>query len=346
MEEERQHSRSPFLLLANDYGIMASLCLILWMLTGETLFFVNIFVSTMPGVFFAIPVVLVIAVWKRHIRTALLTVLPIVAFCVLYLPRFQAPVVEAVDGQSVTLLTYNLRVSNRNIEALDTILQEADADIVSLQELNPDIARWIETDLAEQYPHQIVFLNTNDTAAYIDQIFMMSDNPVDYGGRALLSRYPIASYDIVPSDIETTLYIRAELDINGQDLTVYNVHLPPPLPTNIFSTDIRSDGLVDLLQAAEADEHVIFMGDFNMTDRSKDYDVINTQYTDVFTTVERGLGTTWPNGNNLSSLLSFIPSLIRIDYMFVSDDIVPQESGVVYSGVSDHYPVWAEVVLK
>ena len=41
-----------------------------------------------------------------------------------------------------------------------------------------------------------------------------------------------------------------------------------------------------------------------------------------------------------------MPSFIRIDYTFVGGAIAPQSARVIREGVSDHYPLYAEVVLE
>ncbi|GAB5492195.1 MAG: endonuclease/exonuclease/phosphatase family protein [Phototrophicaceae bacterium] len=337
------HQILPF--FADIYGFCISLLLIIWLLTGERLFFSNIFVSLMPAIFYGIPFVLLFALWRGRLRTGAFLILPIIGFLVLYAPAFVPRTVPTADGIELSLLTYNLRASNTNTAQLDTILAETDADIVSLQEASSEISDWVEVQWAEEYPYQIRFTVEDENPEYAGALTLLVNDIAQYAGRLFLSRYPIDEYEIVPSSIQTTLYIRAELDINGRNVTVYNIHLPPPLPVNIFSTNTRHEGLVDILQVAQSSETVILMGDFNMTDQSEDYRLISSEYTDVFSTTSSGLGTTWANGNNLSPVLFFIPSLIRIDYMFVSDNIIPQFASVIRGGVSDHYPLYTEVVL-
>lgn len=316
MTEQRPIFHRLFLLLADMYGLYVSLLLIIWILTGEKFFFTNIFVSVMPSIFYGIPIVLLIAMWQRSLRTSLFLILPIIGFLILYSPAFIPRTVPEADGTELSLLTYNLRASNTNTSELDNILNQADADIVSLQEVSFEIGEWVEAQWIEDYPYQIRFTIEDETPEYIGALPLLASDISQYAGRMTLSRYPIEDYDIVPSSIKTTLYIRSEININGRNISVYNVHLPPPLPINIFSTEVRHAGLVEILEVAQASEDVILIGDFNMTDQSEDYRLVAEQYTDVFTTTSTGLGTTWANGNNLSSALFFMPSFIRIDYTF------------------------------
>lgn len=319
------------LILADMIGFYISFLLIFWVIFGEQFFLINIFVSLMPAVFYLIPIVLLIALWLRSKHTIAFVILPIIAFLILYLPAFLPRSIPPVEGTKVSLLTYNLRASNTNTEALDTILTNADADIVSLQEVSFEIGEHVENQWIEDYPYQIRFTVEDENPDYADELFLLVDDVAQYSGRLLLSRYPIEDDEVVLASVGTTLYIRAEININGDMLTVYNVHLPPPLPTNsLFNTDARHQGLVTALESIES-ENVILMGDFNMTDQSADYNLISEKYRDVFSTSQSGLGTTWANGNNLSPMLSFLPSLIRIDYMFVGETLHPQSATISQS---------------
>ena len=341
--KKRHFFQRILLMLADMYGLYISLLLILWLISGERFFLVNMFVSLMPGIFYFIPIVVLMTLWLRSRHTALLLLMPIIAFSILYMPALMPRTIADSDGTRLSLLTYNLRASNINTEALDTILSEADADIVSLQEVSFEIGEHVENQWIDDYPYQIRFTVEDESPDYADELLLLVSDVSQYAGRMILSRYPIVDDEIVLSSVGTTLYVRAELDINGRNLTVYNVHLPPPLPgKSIFTTIARHQGLLTILESIESDD-VILMGDFNMTDQSGDYHLISGQYTDVFRTVQSGLGTTWANGNNLSPMLSFLPSVIRIDYMFVSESISPQSAQVIYSGVSDHYPLYAEI---
>jgi endonuclease/exonuclease/phosphatase family metal-dependent hydrolase len=345
MPQKRRILHRIPLILADMVGLYLSLLLIVWLITGERFFFVNIFVSLMPGVYYLIPIVLVIALWQRSLRTLAFAILPILAFTILYIPAFLPRTISQAEGTPLALLTYNLRASNTNTEALNTILVNADADIVSLQEVSIEIADWAESQWIEQYPYQIRFTVDDETPEYANELNLMVSDISQYAGRMTLSRYPITDYETVLTSVGTVLYIRAEIDINGRNLTVYNVHLPPPLPINVFSTELRHQGLVELLDSVQS-EDVILMGDFNMSEQSQDYKRVSGRYIDVFASVQTGLGTTWANGNNLSPMLFFIPSIIRIDYMFVSESIIPQSAQAIRDGVSDHYPLYTELILK
>jgi endonuclease/exonuclease/phosphatase family metal-dependent hydrolase len=332
MRKYRSKLARSLLFLLNSYGFALSLLILLWFFTGERLFFVNVFISVTPAIFYALPFALFLAILLKSRRSIYFLLIPSVICFVWYAPRFLPRSIENAQGQELVLLSYNLYAGNHNYSSLDTILSEADADIVSLQEVNWETANWLEATWTDEYPYYVRYVRQHGMSQYT--------------GRFLLSRYPITDYEIVNSvGIDTKLYIRAELDVLGQALTVYNIHMPPP-SYRYFNTFNRSESVTRLLTAAKNDETVILMGDFNMTDQSEDYRRMSSAYQDVFVESATGLGTSFPNGRRYFDALPFLPSMIRIDYMFLSEDFAPQESRVLREGASDHFPLWARVILE
>jgi endonuclease/exonuclease/phosphatase family metal-dependent hydrolase len=332
MQKYRSKLARGLLFLFNSYGFALSLLILLWFFTGERLFFVNVFISLTPAIFYILPFALFLAILLRSRKSIFFMLIPSLICFVWYAPRFLPRSIENAKGQELVLLSYNLYAGNHNYGLLDTILSEADADIVSLQEVNWETANFLETNWTDEYPYFVRYVRQHGMS--------------QYSGRFLLSRYPITDYEIVNSvGIDTKLYIRAELDVLGQALTVYNIHMPPP-SYRYFNTVNRSESVTRLLNAAKNDETVIMMGDFNMTDLSEDYRRMSNGYQDVFVESATGLGTSFPNGRRFTNALPFLPSMIRIDYMFLSEDFAPQESRVLREGASDHFPLWARVILE
>jgi vancomycin resistance protein VanJ len=331
MVKDRSRLENFFIVCLNGYGFVLSLLLLIWFFTGEKYSFVNLFVSITPAIFYALPFVLFLAIILKSRASIVFLLIPTVFCAMLYVPRFLPRSIENAEGQELTLLSYNLYARNHNYEALDAILREANADIVSLQEVNWETANWLETEWTSTYPYTVRYT--------------LERGESQYSGRFLLSRYPISDYEIVDSPVHTKLYIRAELDVLGQELTVYNIHMPAP-DYRGFYTRSRSRSVTRVLKAAQEYRPVILMGDFNMTDQSEDYRRMSSNYQDAFLETSAGLGTSFPNGRRFHNLLGFLPSMIRIDYIFLSAEFAPQESRVLHEGASDHFPLWARVILK
>jgi vancomycin resistance protein VanJ len=331
MVKYRSRLESIFIACLNSYGFILSLLLLLWFFTGEQFFFVNLFVSITPAIFYALPFALFLAIALKSRRAMLFLIIPTLVCTLLYAPRFLPRSIEQADGRELVLLTYNLYAGNHNYAALDTILRDANADIVSLQEVNWETANWLEAEWKTAYPYTVRYALRHGMSQYT--------------GRFLLSRYPITNYEIVDSPINTKLYIRAELDLLGRELTVYNIHMPPP-DYRGFDTSDRSESISRVLNAAQGDSPVILMGDFNMTDQSEDYRRMSSQYQDAFVETSVGLGTSFPNGRRFHEGLSFLPPMIRIDYIFLSEEFAPQATRVLREGASDHFPLLSRVILE
>ncbi|MDX2140908.1 MAG: hypothetical protein SF123_22680 [Chloroflexota bacterium] len=75
------------------------------------------------------------------------------------------------------------------------------------------------------------------------------------------------------------------------------------------------------------------------------YSEIAAQWNDSFREAGVGLGTSWPVSTARGDLLSFIPPLIRIDYLWHSDDLRAQWAGQAPPLGSDHLGLVAELVV-
>lgn len=333
MAKHRPRIINLLLLFLDGCGIAMSLLIILWLTTGEKLFFVNLFVNIQPAVYYALPFALFLVILLRSYRSLLFLAIPIIAFIFLYAPRFLPSPIEAAEGQELVLLSYNLQAGNHAYAVLDGIITRADADIISFQEVNRDMVDYLTTEWGDEYPHVLHYSSPYDT--------------YEYTGRFFMSRFPILSYEMTRAPrITHLMYIRAELEISGESVVVYNVHLPSPRYTPVFDTSVRSASMTAMLERANEDSPVIFMGDFNMTDQTNDYHRISSRYQDSFALTSSGLGTSWPNARFANPLLGFLPAFIRIDYIFLSEEFAPQETRVLREGASDHFPLWARIILK
>ncbi len=149
----------------------------------------------------------------------------------------------------------------------------------------------------------------------------------------------------------------ADIEFEGKIIRVINVYLNPfafdkqkVKPTDdlqenrstvryivkrlIPTFKIHEKEIRDIRRAVEVSPYpVILAGDFNSVPNSYEYYQIAGKLTDAFVAVGRGLGTTFHDYK--------FP--IRIDYIFVSPEVVPIHYRVDRSiKLSDHYPVIAE----
>jgi vancomycin resistance protein VanJ len=314
------------------YSVSVSLLLLLWLLTGERLFFVNMFVNLLPAAFYPMLVLLPLMLVMRIWRVVLLLLPAAIVFACLYAPAFLPKVpVAPSSAPEITVLTYNILAINRNLDAVARVILDTDADIVAIQEAQIEFQTYAETHLAERYPYIASF---------------QAPGTPRYEGRMLLSKYPILNAHVAAGYARTILYLRAEIDVSGETIALYNVHLHPPSPRWIFSTAARHGDLEVLLaETTQETLPTLIVGDFNMTDATADYRLIASQYIDTYRERGDNIGTSHPNGGVLHHRLSVIPSFIRIDYIFHDAAFTAVDTQVIRAGSSDHFPLWARLRL-
>jgi endonuclease/exonuclease/phosphatase (EEP) superfamily protein YafD len=258
----------------------------------------------------------------------------IVAFLICYAPLLlpHSPTAVASDAPILTVATYNIEAITSDPQRVLDVTAGLDADIIGLEEVGPVHAALFEKELIAEYPYQALYPKL----------------PVH--GVGLLSRYPILSQELIPPFPDSMLYLRATLDVNGDLITIYVVHPPPPRQfiSPLTYDDSRRDAEITILKnryLVHETGPVIVLGDFNMTDQSDAYQIMDDLFDDTFRTVGWGLGFTFPD--KIRSSIRIIPRLIRIDYVWYNAYFAA--SGIEVgsdSGTSDHRPVVAQLVLK
>ena len=304
------------------YGFCSTAYVALYILVGERLNLVAVLNNFMPLLLLpAIPLILVcFIVGRPRFSLALLpaTLMLLAGYGSLMLPGHAH---AATAGQPLTLLTYNLHGNwqPQGPDPVVAVVKQADADVVTLQELSPNVAQAMQS----LYPYHA--LHTNKDALVL--------------GQGVLSRYPILedNYWVMGLGMQ-----RVVLDVHGTHVTLYNVHLRNPFVSNSrINVALREWALDDLLsRTAKEKGPLIIAGDHNMTDMTNSYKRMSALYHDTFREVGSWLGLTYPAD------WRFAPPLARIDYVF-HDDSIQSIAAHVWptSGGSDHRPVWTQLSL-
>lgn len=230
-----------------------------------------------------------------------------------FLPKQPA---NPANNPTLTLLTHNLEYKNTQIDLMTALIQEADADLVLLQELNPQMAAGLQTQLAEAYPYQAL-------------------HPAeDFCGQGVFSRYPITDDQYWRRQMGNQ---RVRIDYQGTRLTVYNVHPAAPFWHLRLNYRPRLREIAELVRISlEEDGPRILAGDFNMSDQSREYARLEKHYRDTFDEVGQGLGLT----------IHDYLLILRLDYVFHSAHLQGIDAKVWPSaGGSDHRPVWVKLAL-
>ncbi|GHT76168.1 endonuclease [Bacteroidia bacterium] len=186
-------------------------------------------------------------------------------------------------------------------------------------------------------------------------------------GLALFSKFPILSAQKIPLESEYNGAMIAELNVNGNRLTLINCHLE----SNKISADERAEyyGLtkdwnkdklesftyrmyqrlspafqlrakqaIDLRKLIRENKnpYLIVCGDFNDTPISYARRTIKGDLTDAFVESGSGMGITF-NRNRF---------LFRIDHIFHSKNMKAYNCTIGRLKTSDHYPVWTYLELR
>ena len=206
---------------------------------------------------------------------------------------------------------------NRNLLAIAEVIKPF--DIVALQELDAGSIR-------SHHINQVDFLAEEAVFPYAEQQTTRNFGPFARHSKGLLSRYPIHNvhHYILPSALPgrgTTTFC---IGPKSSPLFIVNVHLS-------LGAKSQSDQLDFIRELTEKYEHVIVMGDFNMSPTQlAELDVfkdrLNLAVSDALT---------YP---------SWKPKK-QLDYILLSHSLKVQKAGVLNLPYSDHLPMFAEIIL-
>jgi endonuclease/exonuclease/phosphatase family metal-dependent hydrolase len=144
-------------------------------------------------------------------------------------------------------------------------------------------------------------------------------------GTAILSKYPIISYEVIPliaEGIEGRSLCHAVIDINGFNLDFFNTH------TSYESKDTRKKQLLQIAAETAKCEHFVLTGDFNTADFTEFEVIANSKLL------------------NNGQYLSFYPAPSAIDNIVVSNNISFGDSGMPETKHSDHYPIFTDIKIE
>jgi endonuclease/exonuclease/phosphatase (EEP) superfamily protein YafD len=249
----------------------------------------------------------------------LLLVVSLLWFLPILLPKFQST--EAED--TFRVLSFNLYPENTETETAELWLIGQDADILLLQEI----------------PHSLPELE-------------MAYSRYDYMGEtfAIFSRYPIEESSEFILEGETQ--VRYVLDVDGQEIAIYHLHLLMPLNENEgdflllrYDESRRNTQIIELLEILSNESlPTMLVGDFNMSEWSPFYSVLAEQYEDAYRVASWGLGASWPAGES-EELPDFLPRLLRLDYLWYRGGLEAISSYVGNELGSDHLPLIVDMRL-
>ena len=289
--------------------------------------------------FFALPLIGIFALIFKRPRIWGGIGLGVLVFIVIwggfFLPKPNLPEPE----KSITVMTYNVLGYRPDAQASIDVIRAEDVDIVLLQEVNPTLAKAYKKQLKEQYPYQIL------------------DPQEAVFGMGVLSKYPIQLLDDRLDMGWVGVPQILKVDWGENEFILVNFHM------NVVSTRSRTtindftsyrnlQAIVLMEYAKQTDLPLVVAGDANTVFLSEVYEIITAELIDTWVEAGFGLGHTFPGSDipgssrpRFGSL--YVPKwLVRIDYVFVSDDWgVASAMLAEFDGVSDHRGVIAELFL-
>lgn len=311
-----------YIALTGAYGLSVSGFLLLRALVGESWKIVALFNNYLHLLLIPSVILLPISLLLRRPRLALIQAAPaavfVAAYGIMFWPRQPA---DTTGKTQLSLLTYNLNKGNMQTDAATSIIREADADVVALQELNPTMAAAFDETFADTYPYRAFHPDTS------------------YPGQGMMSRYPLANDDYWRINLG---HQRADIDLNGTPITLYNTHPVHPFikEGGFFDPDARTAEIQAVLERVRQESTpVLIVGDFNLTDQTGDYQLLAPDFDDTYREIGWGMGFSFPD-------LGQRVLLARIDYVFHSRDFQAVEARVwPTSGGSDHRPLFVRLAL-
>jgi len=333
----------PLNLMLWGYALLLTVYVVLRLSLGDGFWLLSFANNFAPYYFLPLVAALPLALWLRgRVLRVVMSALALLAVA-WYAPRFipNNAVRAAGETSMLKVVSFNVLGENARLDESVAWLLDADADILLLQETPAVIATDQVPELIDAYPYRVLSAPWGDT---------------------ILSRYPLETVE--PIDLENdgvATQVRATINLNGQTVALYNVHMylplggvqrfPPPIDNPFvnmlayYDDSARNAQIDQLLTLTSAEEHpYIVAGDFNMSDNAVKYQEIAAVMRDSQRDAGFGFGNTWPIAQTWG-LPGLIPTVLRIDYIWHSDEFSARSISRGQFVGSDHLPVMATLEL-
>jgi endonuclease/exonuclease/phosphatase (EEP) superfamily protein YafD len=150
---------------------------------------------------------------------------------------------EVSKASKISVAHFNLSSITDTYESLKEIVNDAQADVLSFQEVTPDWEVFIRKELQEDYPYIVSFPR------------------IDPFGKCMISKIPINFSDTV--QIGTVPNLICNLSLDDEELFVISTNFLPPLDNQLSNTSQNNlETIADLIKTLK--NPVIIAGDFNL----------------------------------------------------------------------------------
>ncbi|MBW8010554.1 MAG: hypothetical protein FVQ83_04825 [Chloroflexi bacterium] len=227
------------------------------------------------------------------------------------------------SNKTIRVMTYNLHngfntAGRLDLEAIAQVIEDSGADVVGFQEISRGWLIWAPTDM-------LTWLSQR-----LDMPYMFNPTADAQWGNAILSRYPIDSYeqhDLPPEDLLLMRgYFTAEINVGGGTFTMIGTHFSHR-DNQDAERDIQAS---EIISAIANNPTTIFLGDLNARPDSNAYRIL----------LDAGL-------IDISAILGDQPTYTyysaypdhQIDYIWATDDLTFTDFEIIQSMASDHLPL-------
>ena len=226
---------------------------------------------------------------------------------------------EGAPGPRLRVLSVNMHFGTGSPEALAELVRRTRPDVLSVQELTPELATALDdAGLAELLPERVIRPEPRGT------------------GIGLYARLPLAPGSL-PGVRRNPVAVATARPRGGPAVELVAVHVTPPLRG--WRVDAWRDDLRSLPGAAARGPLRILAGDFNATlDHAELRRLLDAGYEDAAGEVGAGLRATWPDGRR-------IPPPVTIDHVLADRRCGVRAFSVHPIPGTDHRAVLAELVL-
>ena len=231
-------------------------------------------------------------------------------------------------SNSLVVMTYNIQEANddfgeRSYRQQLALIRKVDPDILALQESDSTRISLNNNDYVRYYAGQLGYYSyfgpTTVAGTY---------------GTAILSKYPLKNTRTVFSfsDQDEIGTAEAEIEIGGETFTIYDVH--PDGSDSAMLAWARS-----LLERSQGKSRVIALGDYNLRDYEEAYQLIDSVYTNAWTSVYPSEIS--PDGTDMSGEN-------RIDHIFLSPDLEARDPVYILppQSATDHPVHWSVITWE
>ena len=232
--------------------------------------------------------------------------------------------------ESLKVATYNINWGNRDLGQMVGTIEQADADIVCLQETTGQSEAHIRRTLGKRYP-QVHF--EGHEGRFAAERF------------GFLSRHPIKQLSFLPPKHGLFGAYVAQVALKDRNVQIVNVHLQPAILRRggglaqayaalVAMEQTHEKEISYLFERIDKDLPTLILGDFNS---------VSTFHAPTFLK-ERGLADSFAQVHEEPDAhftwhwpLKYGQWSLRIDYIFHSPHFATRESRILRSEASDHY---------